>query len=212
MTHDEIKNYVKNCPYSDKSIDTMHTCDLEFHYRKICPSPECFCADKFGLKRKEDHEPNTQEVKIHMTYQEAKWIVKEVERLISAYKRNTSLGDKTYYEVIPNNIYPSNLLKMQIEEVADIINTHYGVYKVNDIVIDKDGCVGMITFVEANGAETIHDIKYHTIQPGGMTEIISIDKIEKKLGSYDSALGKVDEILNVYFEEEMERISKSGNK
>ena len=173
---------------------------------------ECFCADKFGFKREEDHEPNTQEVKIHMTYQEAKWIVKEVERLISAYKRNTSLGDKAYYEVIPNNIYPSNLLKMQIEEVADIINAHYGVYKVNDIVTDKDGYVGMITFVETNGAETLHDIKYHMIQPGGMTEIISIDKIEKKLGSYDSALGKVDEILNVYFEEEMERISKSGNE
>ena len=146
-----------------------------------------------------------------MTYQEAKWIVKEVERLISVYKRNTSLGDRTYYEVIPNNIYPSNLLKMQIEEVADIINTHYGVYKVNDIVTDKDGYVGMITFVETNGAETIHDIKYHTIQPGGMTRIININQIEKKLGSYDSALGKVDEILNVYFEEEMERISKSSN-
>ena len=211
MTIKEINEYVKNCPYSDKSIDTIHTCDLEFHYRKICPSPECVCADKFGLKREEDHEPNTQEVKIHMTYQEAKWIVKEVERLISAYKRNTSLGDRTYYEVIPNNIYPSNLLTMQIEEVADIINAHYGVYKVNDIVTDKDGCVGMITFVETNGAETLHDIKYHTIKPGGITEIIGIDKIEKKLGSYDSALGKVDEILNVYFEEEIERISKSSN-
>ena len=88
MTIKEINEYVKNCPYSDKSIDTIHTCDLEFHYRKICPSPECVCADKFGLKREEDHEPNTQEVKIHMTYQEAKWIVKEAERLISNYKRN----------------------------------------------------------------------------------------------------------------------------
>ena len=45
----EIKEYVKNCPYSDRSIDDMHSCDLEFHYRKICPSSECICAEKFGL-------------------------------------------------------------------------------------------------------------------------------------------------------------------
>lgn len=51
MTKEEIREHVKNCPYSDKSIDSIHTCDLEFHYRKICPSPECFCAEKFGLKK-----------------------------------------------------------------------------------------------------------------------------------------------------------------
>lgn len=47
MTKEEIQEYVKNCPYSDKSIDSIHTCDLEFHYRKICPSPKCACATKF---------------------------------------------------------------------------------------------------------------------------------------------------------------------
>ena len=47
MTNDEIKEYVRKCPYSDKSIDSMHTCDLEFHYRKICPSAKCACAKKF---------------------------------------------------------------------------------------------------------------------------------------------------------------------
>lgn len=47
MTKEEIKEYVKNCPYSDKSIDTMHTCALEFHYRKICPSKKCACAKRF---------------------------------------------------------------------------------------------------------------------------------------------------------------------
>ena len=53
MTGEEIKDYVKKCPYADKSIDTIHTCDLEFHYRKICPSAECACAKKFGLKEVE---------------------------------------------------------------------------------------------------------------------------------------------------------------
>lgn len=47
MTKKEIEEYVKNCPYSDKSIDTMHTCGLEFHYKKICPSKECICARRF---------------------------------------------------------------------------------------------------------------------------------------------------------------------
>lgn len=49
MTKEEINKIVKECPYADKSIDSMHTCDLEFHYRKICPSPECLCAKRFGL-------------------------------------------------------------------------------------------------------------------------------------------------------------------
>ena len=47
MTKEEINDYVKKCPYSDKSIDTIHSCDLEFHYRKICPSQECLCAKLF---------------------------------------------------------------------------------------------------------------------------------------------------------------------
>lgn len=51
MTTEEIKEYVRNCPYADKSIDTIHTCDLEFHYRKICPSAKCLCAERFGIKK-----------------------------------------------------------------------------------------------------------------------------------------------------------------
>lgn len=46
MTEEEIKKYVNQCPHSDKSIDATHTCDLEFHYRKICPTIECLCAKK----------------------------------------------------------------------------------------------------------------------------------------------------------------------
>ena len=56
MTQEEIREYVKKCPYADKSIDSIHTCDLELHYRKICPSSECICAKKFGLAESEDAE------------------------------------------------------------------------------------------------------------------------------------------------------------
>ncbi len=59
MTKQEIIEYVKNCPYSSKTIDSMQTCNLEFHYRKICPSEKCICAKKFGLKMMEvEHEWN----------------------------------------------------------------------------------------------------------------------------------------------------------
>ena len=47
MTEQEINEYVRKCPYADKSIDSKHSCAVEFHYRKICPSKECICADLF---------------------------------------------------------------------------------------------------------------------------------------------------------------------
>jgi len=50
MTREEINEYVKNCPYSSKTIDSLQTCSLEWHYRKICPTKDCFCAERFGLK------------------------------------------------------------------------------------------------------------------------------------------------------------------
>ena len=50
MTKEEIEKYIRKSPYSDKSIDTKHTCDLEFNYNKICPSKDCVCANKFYSK------------------------------------------------------------------------------------------------------------------------------------------------------------------
>lgn len=60
MTPKEIDNYIVNCPYFSgkntidrKIINGEYThigsCDLEFHYEKICPSEKCVCAKKFGL-------------------------------------------------------------------------------------------------------------------------------------------------------------------
>ena len=54
MSREKIEEYVRNCPYADKSLDSIHSCDLEFHYRKICPSKECLCAKKFGLEVEQD--------------------------------------------------------------------------------------------------------------------------------------------------------------
>ena len=56
MTRDEINEYVRNCPYSDKSIDSIHSCDLEFHCEKICPSSSCLCAKKFGIYKTESED------------------------------------------------------------------------------------------------------------------------------------------------------------
>lgn len=54
----DIDAYITKCPYFsgndtiNRSIYGTHigSCDLEFHYGKICPSPECVCAKRMGLK------------------------------------------------------------------------------------------------------------------------------------------------------------------
>ena len=54
----EIDAKITKCPYFsgkdtvDRSEYGTHigSCDIEFHYRKICPSPECLCAEGLGLK------------------------------------------------------------------------------------------------------------------------------------------------------------------
>lgn len=53
-----IDAYIMKCPYFsgrktiDRSIYGTHigSCALEFHYRKICPSNKCICAERLGLK------------------------------------------------------------------------------------------------------------------------------------------------------------------
>lgn len=61
MTPREIEAQIMVCPYfgGRNSIDrkmfkdgTTHfgSCGLEFHYRKVCPSSMCICAERFGLK------------------------------------------------------------------------------------------------------------------------------------------------------------------
>lgn len=53
-----IEAYIMKCPYFagkntiDRSKYGTHigSCALEFHYRKICPSNECICAERLGLK------------------------------------------------------------------------------------------------------------------------------------------------------------------
>ena len=61
MTRTEIDEYICKCPYFsgakciDRSVLGTHigSCELEFHYKKICPSSKCICADKFGLAESE---------------------------------------------------------------------------------------------------------------------------------------------------------------
>ena len=57
MNKKEIQNYVRKCPYfgNPKTIDLQSSCGLEFHYRPICPSPNCLCARKLGLKEEVVH-------------------------------------------------------------------------------------------------------------------------------------------------------------
>ena len=66
MKAEEIDRIICDCPYFqgkntiNRSAMGTHIggCDLEFHYRKTCPSKECLCAERFGLA-KMDGDSNT---------------------------------------------------------------------------------------------------------------------------------------------------------
>ena len=146
-----------------------------------------------------------------MNYLEAKWIVKEVESLVKSHNTNSSLGWERYRKVIGDDIYPSTLSKMPFHEVVEIINSHYGVYRVGDIVTDKVGIPCYISYIDCGDAETLHDVRYHVIYQGGLTDTLHIGDIVTKLGTYNDAMILIDEILGDYFKDEMEKINDAGN-
>lgn len=147
-----------------------------------------------------------------MKYREAKWIINEIESLICAYESNTSAGIARYRGVIPDdNIYPTTLNRMTFDEVAEIVNSHYGVYKENDVITDRIGIPCLITHIDYSDAETLHEVKYHVLYQGGITNVLYIDDIVAKLGSVYDAIGSVNEILGDYFDDEMEKISNYAN-
>ena len=147
-----------------------------------------------------------------MKYREAKWIINEIESLICAYESNTSAGIARYRFVIPDvNIYPTTLNRMTFDEVAEIVNSHYGVYKENDVITDRNGIPCLITHIDYSDAETLHEVKYHVLYQGGITNVLCIDDIVAKLGSAYDAIGDVNKILGDYFDDEMEKISSYAN-
>lgn len=148
----------------------------------------------------------------NMKYREAKWIINEVESLIEAYESNTAAGMARYRGVIPDdNIYPTTLNRMTFDEVAEIVNSHYGVYQENDVITDRIGIPCLITHIDCSDAETLHEIKYHVLYQGGITNVLYIDDIVAKLGSVYDAIGDVNKILGDYFDDEMEKISNYAN-
>ena len=147
-----------------------------------------------------------------MKYREAKWIINEVESLIEAYESNTAAGIARYRGVIPDdNIYPTTLNRMTFDEVAEIVNSHYGVYQENDVITDRIGIPCLITHIDCSDAETLHEVKYHVLYQGGITNVLYIDDIVAKLGSVYDAIGDVNKILGDYFDDEMEKISSYAN-
>ena len=148
----------------------------------------------------------------NMKYREAKWIINEVESLIEAYESNTAAGMARYRGVIPDdNVYPTTLNRMTFDEVAEIVNSHYGVYQENDVITDRIGIPCLITHIDRSDAETLHEIKYHVLYQGGITNVLYIDDIVAKLGSVYDAIGDVNKILGDYFDDEMEKISSYAN-
>ena len=67
MTAKEIDAHIMACPHFggkdcidrkifEDGMTHIGSCGLEFHYRKICPSRECLCAEKLGLKGADDED------------------------------------------------------------------------------------------------------------------------------------------------------------
>ena len=63
MAPKEIDEYIMKCQYfgGKNCIDRKNignylvhigSCDLEFHYKKICPSGECICAKTLGFSER----------------------------------------------------------------------------------------------------------------------------------------------------------------
>lgn len=145
-----------------------------------------------------------------MTYRETKYIINEVEKLIDDYESKSSVRRENYWKVIPNKIYPSRLNFMNIDDVADIINSHYGVYQKDDIITDRVGLPCLITYIDKSDAETLHEVKYHVIYQGGITGILFIDDIITKLGTYNDSICSIDAVLGKYFDDELERIDNDA--
>ena len=147
-----------------------------------------------------------------MQYRKAKWIINEVEGLINACESGTLSGIEKYYNVIPDNIDSTELNNMPFDEVAKIIDSHYGVYCENDVVRDKIGIPCLITHISYSDAETIHDVKYYVVYENGITNVLFIDDILEKIGHYEHVMKMCNHILSEYFDNEIYSCKKDEEK
>ena len=132
-----------------------------------------------------------------MTYQETKWVVNEVERLCKDFGKGITWE---YFEVFPSNFIPSMVKYVAIDEVKAYIDKYYGVYKQNDIIVDNVGMVGIIVGVESEKANNIHEIRYHIMYQGGLTDNLNVDRIKEKVGTYVGVVDLANEIIKQYDE------------
>ena len=120
-----------------------------------------------------------------MTYQEAKFIVKEVEHLKYLWDKHLF---SDYSEIMPKDINRYDIDKMDFRVLQDIIDNHYGVYFEGDVVKTKiSKNPALITHIDNDKAETMHDVKYHILFGNGKTCVIDIRTIECRLYRINNA-------------------------
>lgn len=125
-----------------------------------------------------------------MTYNETRWIIQEVER---AKKDYPSTNGKWNWFFPDESLSSRKVDKMDFNDVAEAVLSHYGVYNVGDIVLTKVGLPCLITYIEDyDTANTIHDVIYHVIYSGGIVETLKIDDITSKV---DKSVVDLDSIL-----------------
>lgn len=114
-----------------------------------------------------------------MTYQEAKWIVQEVEKAKADYP---SMNGKWGWFFPDKNVSHNEVDEMDFGEVVKAVMSFYGAYDVGDIVLTNAGLPCLITNIENyNTASTIHDIMHHVIFANGTVATLKIDDIASKV-------------------------------
>ncbi len=126
-----------------------------------------------------------------MTYNEAKWIIQEVERAKKDYP-STNGKWRCFF---PDESFSSRKLdKMDFDDVTEAVLSYYGVYEIGDIVLTKVGLPCLITYIEDyDTADTIHNVIYHVIYSSGLVETLKIDDIASKV---DKSVVDLEAILH----------------
>lgn len=131
-----------------------------------------------------------------MTYQESEWIAREMMRLVKCYH---NYQFKEYNHVISQGIAPSDLYRMDLNEVKEMIDNCYGVYQVGDIVkVSYENQTALITYIDSEKAETMHDVEYHVLYLSGKVKVVHISNIRAKIGNVKKELDSIKKNLHKY--------------
>lgn len=139
-----------------------------------------------------------------MTFRKASLIIAEVNDLmrfdlVSYYDKEEK--KKVFHEIFGGHVTPSDVVQMDFGAVVKAVESYFGDYKRNDIVIEKkSGLPCMITYVDDSKGNTLHHVDYHVVFANGITCTLRINDIDRLIGSNDEFNSGCDNLLTEYFD------------